>query len=96
MIFKEMDPADVRAALEGHQNILAPEVEAHKEFFGRFECTYCRGGVHEIVDPNRLFTKEALLPKFLAECNDCEAQLEPYTGIELRAPQRNALEEDET
>ena len=96
MIFKEMDPDEVRKALEGHENVLAPEVEAHKKFFSKFQCTYCGGGVHEILDPNNLFTAEGLLPKYLAECNDCGAQFEPYTRIELRGPQRNPLEDDGT
>ena len=95
MIFKEMDPADVRAALEGHVNVIAPEVEAHKKFFSSFQCTYCGGGVHEIIDPNRLFTSESIIPKYLAQCNDCEAQFEPYTRIELRGPRKNPLEEDD-
>ena len=92
MIFKEMDPDEVRKALEGQKNILTPEVEAHKKFFESFECTYCRGHIHEIVDPKRLFTAEGILPKFLAECSDCGAQFEPYTCIELRGPTKNPLD----
>lgn len=94
MIFKEMDPEEVLQALEGHTNILTPEFERHRAFFERFQCTYCGGGVHEILDPARLFTEEGILPKYLAECNDCEAQFEPYTNIELRGPRKDPLRDE--
>jgi len=93
MIFKEMDPQEALKAIEGQPNILAKEVEEHKAYFSSLQCLYCGGGVHECLNPKELFTQESLLPKFLAECNDCGCQFEPYTGIEVRGPKKNPLED---
>ncbi len=93
MIFKPMDQEVLKEILKDQENILAPEYEKHKAFFDSFQCPYCGGGVREILLPNMLFTPEGILPKYLAECNDCGAQFEPYTVIELRGPTKNPLEE---
>lgn len=93
MIFKEMDPAEVLKLLEGHTNILKPEVEAHEKYFASLECPYCRGDCHAFLSPTKLFEENSMLPKYLAECNLCACQFEPYTGIELRGPKRDPLED---
>ncbi len=93
MIFTEMDPEDVRKALEGHTNILEPEVKAHEAYFASLECLHCKGDCFPFVDPRKLFNKEGILPRYLAECSLCGHQFEPYTKIEIRPPQRNPLEE---
>ena len=94
MIFKEMDPAEVRNLLEGHENVLKPEVEAHEKYFAGLECVYCRGDCHPFLAPEKLFNEGSILPKYLAECNLCGHQFEPYTKIEVRGPQRSPLELD--
>lgn len=95
MIFKEMDPAVVLEALKGQTNILGPEVERTDTYFASLQCPYCGGSVRKFVDPSCLFAKDSYLPKFLAECNDCGCQFEPYTKIELRGPQTNPLDDDQ-
>jgi hypothetical protein len=95
MIFKEMDPKEVLQLLEGHENVLAPEVERHEAYFRKLQCVYCGGSCHPFVSPENLFESGSMLPKYLAECSDCGCQFEPYTKIELRGPQRNPLEESE-
>lgn len=95
MIFKEMDPDEVRKALEGHENVLAPEVKKHEDYFASLECAYCGGSCRAIVSKERLFETGSMLPKYLAECNDCGHQFEPYTGIELCGPKRNPLERED-
>lgn len=95
MIFKEMDPKDVLQLLEGQENILAPEVKKHEDYFQKLQCVYCGGSCRPFVSPEKLFESGSMLPKYLAECNDCGSQFEPYTKIELRGPQRNPLEDSD-
>jgi hypothetical protein len=92
MIFKEMDPDEVRKMLEGHENVLAPEVKKHEDYFATLQCTYCGGNCRPFVSKERLFETGSILPKYLAECNDCGHQFEPYTKIELCGPKRDPLE----
>lgn len=96
MIFKPMDQDVVRKLLEGHTNILKPEVEAHENYFRSLECVYCKGDCHPFIDSSKLFNNESMLPRYLAECNLCGHQFEPYTKIEIRGPQRDPLEDLET
>lgn len=93
MIFKEMDPAEVRKLLEGHTNVLKPEIDAHEKYFATLECSYCRGDCHAFIDSSKLFNEGSMLPKYLAECNLCGHQFEPYTRIEIRGPQRDPLKD---
>ena len=93
MIFKEMDPEEAKKQLEGHKNILEPEIAKHEAYFGALQCMYCGGNCHPFVSPERLFESGSILPKFLAECSDCGHQFEPYTKIELKGPVRNPLED---
>jgi hypothetical protein len=97
MIFKEMNPDDVRKALEGHTNVIEEEVRRHEAYFKDLECLYCQGDCHPVVSPEKLFEKNGILPRYLAECSLCGCQFEPYTKIEVRGPQRDPLgEEDPT
>jgi hypothetical protein len=95
MIFKEMDPDEVRKALEGHHNAIADEVKKHEDYFASLSCSYCQGSVHPFISPEKLFEENSFLPKYLAECDLCGHQFEPYTKIELRGPQRDPLGRDE-
>lgn len=94
MIFKTMDPQKVRELLEGHENIIAPEVEKHQKYFESLKCDYCGGKCMAIVlDGANPFKEGAILPDYQAECVDCGAHFTPYTGIEVRGPIRNPLED---
>jgi len=95
MIFKEMDPTEVLGLLEGHENVLQKEIQSHEAYFESLQCPYCRGSCRSFVSPERLFEANSMLPKYLAECNDCGHQFEPYTKIELRGPVRNPLQDDD-
>lgn len=94
MIFKEMDQNEVLKLLEGHVNILKPEVELHDRYFKSLSCPYCKGDCHAFISPEKLFAEGSILPRYLSECNLCGHQFEPYTKIELRPPQRDPLGED--
>lgn len=86
MIFKTMKQADVLKALEGHTNIIDPEVRELEAFFRRLQCVSCGGEVQKILNPKKLFREGSILPNYLAKCKACETEFEPYTGIQLTPP----------
>lgn len=93
-IFKEMNPDDVWKQLEGHENKIGKEMKLVEEYFAKLSCASCGGSCRPIVNPQQMFENNAILPNFLAQCNDCDAQFSPYTKIEVRGSKRNPLEDD--
>lgn len=83
MIFKPMDPALARKALEGHLDVLSPAAQESDEFFARLSCPSCGGECMKFVDPTRLFREGAVLPNYLARCKACGTEFEPMTGIQV-------------
>ncbi len=88
MIFKPMKKDDVLRALQGQENIIAPQVEAHEKFFKNLSCPHCGSGVMAIVNTRKLFSTDGVLPNFLAKCKTCGVEFEPYTGIQISMPEQ--------
>jgi hypothetical protein len=86
MIFKPMDPDEVRKALEGHQDVLTPAVEATNQFFESLSCPRCGGRCMKFLDPSRLFREGEPLPSYLARCKVCGVEFEPRSGIQISVP----------
>jgi hypothetical protein len=91
MIFKPMNPDDVRKALEGHQDVLTPAMEAVDNYFHNLSCPACGGECMRFVDPSGLYKEGALLPTFLARCKACGIEFEPYTKIQVSGPRPNKV-----
>ncbi len=83
MIFKPMNPEDIRKALQGHEDVLTPALTETDGYFKRLSCPSCGGECMKFVDPHRLFRDGALLPNFLARCKACGVEFEPYTKIQV-------------
>lgn len=83
MIFKEMDPALVRKALEGHENILASASKRQQEFFKGLSCPVChQTGVMPFLDTKApLFKPGELLPSYMARCNSCSHEFDPQSPV---------------
>jgi hypothetical protein len=94
VIFKEMDPAEVRKALEGHDFTLQDEVNKTMAYFAKLQCLYCGGSCRPVVNAEKPFEEGSVLPNYIAECNDCGAQASPYTRIEIKGPTRDPLADD--
>lgn len=86
MIFKTMKASELRKALEGHENVLKPAVEAHERFFKQLACLSCGGEVMPIVNAKKPFRDGEILPNYLAKCRACGVEFEPYTGIQVTLP----------
>lgn len=94
MVFKEMDPDEVRKALEGQTNVIEAEMAKVTSYFSSLQCLYCGGSCRPTTFPEKLFLEGSILPNFIAECNDCCAQFSPYTKIEIRGPMKDPLADE--
>lgn len=92
MVFKQMNPEDVLKALEGHQNVIKEEVKRVVDYFSNLQCLHCGGSCRMEINNKKLFDSGSILPNFIAQCNDCDAQFTPYTKIEVQGPKRDPLE----
>lgn len=85
--FKEMDPEVVRKLLEGHENVIAPEVAKEQVFFKSVACPSC-GDFHTEprVNPKRPFVSGQILSNKLLCCLSCGAEFDPHTRIISKVP----------
>lgn len=86
MIFKTMNPSDIRKALEGQRDVLTPACQEVDEYFSHLSCPSCGSECMKFVDSGRLFREGALLPNYLARCKACGIEFEPYTKIQVSRP----------
>ena len=83
MGFKEMDPQIALKLLEGHQDILTQQAEAHERFYANQSCPRCGGGCRRIGDLRTMFKEGEALPRYLLECLACSCVFDPHTGMIL-------------
>lgn len=86
--FKELDPEVVRKALEGQQDLLAPEVKKEEALFRNSQCPCCGAFEHEaVLNVRRPFTPGVPLPNRVLRCSRCHSEFDPYTRLILIAGQ---------
>ena len=82
MKFKEMDPADVLKAIEGHEDVLGPEAKKMSAFYDSFKCPRCRCALQKEVSPNHVFNDpNSVLPRSLLRCTNCRYLIDPHSNI---------------
>lgn len=85
MIFKEMKIEDVLKALEGQEDVLSKEVEAHNRYIEKLTCFQCGSpDIEQFVDPEHLFKEGSVLPNYLVRCTSCGCEFEPYTKVQVK------------
>lgn len=83
-MFKEMDPELVWKAIEGYENVLAPEAKALESFYRQFTCRRCRSAVRKEVDARHAFSDpDTLTPRSLLRCVTCACLFDPHSGLVL-------------
>lgn len=88
MIFKPMKKEDVLKALEGQEDVLQKALKRHQLYFNSLSCPECGGKVMAIVNAKTPWRVGCdVLPNFLAKCQYCGVEFEPYTGIQLTMPE---------
>jgi hypothetical protein len=83
-LFKEMDPALAWKAIEGHENVLAPEAKVLDAFYRQFRCKRCGNAVRKEIDARHAFSDpETLNPRALLRCVTCNCLFDPHSGLVL-------------
>ena len=72
MPLQTMDPATVRALLEGHQCTLNEEFAPVDARFERLRCPKCGSKMEQVLNSQQPFTKDQVPPNFLARCTTCK------------------------
>jgi hypothetical protein len=88
MRFKEMKAEDRARLLEGHEDPLAPLLEADKDIYD-VNCPQCGGTCVKAFDLVRALTTNRAIPRYNMKCTVCSCHFEPITGlvINIGAPQ---------
>ena len=78
--FKPLDPELIRKALEGHVDILTPEIKKEEAFLRNVSCPMCQGReLNSYVDASHPFSEGKILPNKLMWCTKCEIEFNPYS-----------------
>jgi len=86
MGFKEMDPADVFAAIDGHEDVLTPAAQKLDAFYRGFTCPRCKSDLRKEFDAHHAFSDpDSLVPRALLRCDTCGFLLEPHTNVVLES-----------
>lgn len=92
---KAMDPQVIRQMLQGHEDILTPEIKTEEAFYRNTRCPMCAQGDCEkrMYEPKISMDAEGqpvvdqspfasgLLPEGYAHCIHCDTDFNPYTGV---------------
>lgn len=58
-VFKEMKSEDIWKAVEGHEDVITPELRREEAFFRNQACPLCRNSNHQsFVNPSNPFAPE--------------------------------------
>jgi hypothetical protein len=80
--FKEMDPKLVWAALEGHKDVLTPEVDQISGSYESFKCPRCLCGLQKELDPRHVFADPSVMtPRSLLRCVNCRYLIDPHSNL---------------
>lgn len=80
--FKTLSPELIKKALEGHVDILTPEVKKEEAFLRNVSCPLCQGrDLNSFVDPAHPFSDGKLLANKLMSCEKCNIEFNPYTML---------------
>lgn len=80
--FKEMDPEVIQKLLEGHENVIAPEIFKEQNFLNSRPCPVCHQfNADARVNPKNPFVRGQILSNKILHCANCQTEFDPHTGI---------------
>jgi len=82
--FKELDPEVIWKALEGQEDLLAPEVKKEQALFRNTACPSCGAyELEQVLNAKRPFTPGLPLPNKTLRCMRCQTEFDPYSRLIL-------------
>lgn len=86
-IFRAANPEDMWKAIEGHRDVITPEVKKEESFFRNMPCPTCNQASNQaFVNPKVPFSSGSILPKKLLRCLVCSTEFDPETKIITKLP----------
>jgi hypothetical protein len=80
--FKEMDPGEVVAAIEGFDDELSSEAMALDAFYNSFRCPRCKLPLQKEFDPRHAFDDPTVMnPRALLRCTECRYLMDPHSNL---------------
>jgi hypothetical protein len=83
MHFKPADPELMLKAIEGYEDILAPEKATLDSFYRQFKCKRCGGNCRKEMVAGHVFDSSTMNPRCVLRCLACELLFDPHSGILL-------------
>lgn len=78
-VFKEMDPALVLQAIEGHKDVLRDEADRLDSLYQTFKCPRCQCSLQKEFDPRHAFSDPgAMNARALLRCTTCRYLINPH------------------
>jgi len=82
MHFIPMDPELIAKAIEGHEDILAPEQKKLDTFYRQFVCPHCGGEcAKETVRGHAFADRGTPVARSCLRCKQCGLLFDPHSGI---------------
>jgi hypothetical protein len=83
--FKPMDPELALKAIEGYEDVLAPERTALESFYRQFRCKKCGGACRKEMVKGHVFAEGTgvLNPRAALRCLTCSCLFDPHSGLLL-------------
>lgn len=81
-IFKELNPQDCWAAIEGHQDVLTAEAQKMDSFYRAHKCPRCKSELQKEFDARHTFSDpDVMVPRALLRCPICRYLHDPHSNI---------------
>lgn len=82
-LFIELDPEEVRKALEGQEDVLSGARDEQNAFYASKTCPRGCGAemVREHISQKHTYVQGELLPRWGLRCVACHTLIDPYTDI---------------
>lgn len=84
-VFKPLDPELAWKAIEGFEDVLAPEAKALDAFYRQFVCPRCKSGLTKQFDSRHAFGagNGDVVAHALLHCGNCGYLVDPHTNLVL-------------
>ena len=81
-VFKEMDQELAMRLIEGHKDVLTPELERLESLYKTFSCPRCKCSLQKEFDAKHVFADQAVMNgRALLRCSNCRYLIDPHSNL---------------
>ena len=67
--------------IQGEEDLITPRVELEQQIRDTTPCPRCGGHFEKVLDPDRAFSPDRVLPRFFHKCEVCGYTHDPHSGL---------------